>query len=174
MTKYQGRGTYINEITADRMLSVTGLSSLLDRSGVIQLLEARELVEPSIVELSAQRKTDAELEALGELLEKLEQAIQENDHTHYSEADHEFHLFISQMSKNPFLEVMMRNISEALAIQQMEVFSLKKDDTIRISGESQKYHKKIFTAIKEGNPEKAKRSMVLHLKSIERFMKRNL
>ncbi len=174
LTKYQGRGTYINEITADRMLSVTGLSSLLDRSGVIQLLEARELVEPLIVELSAQRKTDAELEALGELLEKLEQAIQENDHTHYSEADHEFHLFISKMSKNPFLEVMMRNISEALAIQQMEVFSLKKDDQIRISGESQKYHKKIFAAIKEGNPEKAKRSMVLHLKSIERFMKRNL
>lgn len=174
LTKYQGRGTYINEITADRMMSATGLSTLLDRSGIIQLLEARGLVEPLIVQLSAERKTEAELTALGEMLEELEQAIQKNDHTRYSQADHEFHLYISKMSKNPFLEVMMRNISEALAIQQMEVFSLKKDDQIRIGGESQKYHKRIFAAIKEGNPEKAKRNMVLHLRSIERFMKRNL
>jgi GntR family transcriptional repressor for pyruvate dehydrogenase complex len=174
LTKYQGRGTYINEITPSRILSATELSSLLDRSGVIQLLEARELVEPSIVELSAKRRTDRELESLGQLLEELEQASQQNDHTHYSEADHQFHLLTTRMSKNPFLEVMMRNISEALVIQQIGVFSLKKDEQIRISAESQKYHKRIFAAIKEGNPEKAKRSMLLHLKSIERFMKRNL
>ena len=59
LTKYQGRGTYINEITAERMMSATGLSTLLDRSGIIQLLEARKLVEPLIVGLSAERKTEA-------------------------------------------------------------------------------------------------------------------
>jgi DNA-binding FadR family transcriptional regulator len=69
---------------------------------------------------------------------------------------------------------MMRNISQALFIQQMEVFSLKKDDQKQISAESQKFHKRIYAAIKEGNSEKAKSSMLLHLKSIERFMKRNL
>jgi len=153
LTKYQGRGTYINKFTASTMMSATGFSTFLDRSGVVQLLEAREL---------------------GELLLKLEQAEQENDHTRYSEADHEFHLLISRMSKNPFLEVMMRNISQALFIQQMEVFSLKKDDQKQISAESQKFHKRIYAAIKEGNSEKAKSSMLLHLKSIERFMKRNL
>ena len=174
LTKYQGRGTYINEFTASTMMSATEFSTLLDRSGVVQLLEARELVEPAIVELSAQRKTDAELESLSELLLKLEQAEQENDHTRYSEADHEFHLLISRMSKNPFLEVMMRNISQALFIQQMEVFSLKKDDQKQISAESQKFHKRIYAAIKEGNSEKARSSMLLHLKSIKRFMKRNL
>jgi len=174
LTKYQGRGTYINEITADRMMSTTGLSTLLDRSGIIQLLEARALVEPLIVGLSAERKTAAELTALEQLLNELEQALGKHDHTHYSQADLKFHLYISKMSKNPFLEVMMRNLSEALAIQQMEVFSLKKDDQIRIGGESQKYHKRIFAAIKEGNTEKAKRNMLLHLQSIERFMKRNL
>jgi GntR family transcriptional repressor for pyruvate dehydrogenase complex len=174
LTKYQGRGTYINQITADSMMSTTELGVLLDRSSVVKLLEARELVEPSIVELSAQRKTDTEIESLGKLLQKLEQAQRENDHTGYSVADHEFHLFISKMSKNPFLEVMMRNISEALAVQQMEVLSLKDDDQKRISMESQKYHKRIFMAIREGNAEKARRSMSLHLKSIERFMKQNL
>ena len=174
LTKYQGRGTYINEITAERMIPTAELSTLLDRSGIIQLLEARELVEPLIVGLSAERKTEAELKALEKLLQELEQAVQKNDHTHYSQADHEFHLYISKMSKNSFLEVMMRNISEALAIQQLEVFSLKKDDQIRIGAESQRYHKRIYAAIKEGDTEKAKRNMVLHLRSIERFMKRNL
>jgi len=78
------------------------------------------------------------------------------------------------MSKNPFLEVMMRNISEPLAIQQMEVISLEPEDQKRISDNSQKYHRKIFTAIKEGDTQNARRSMELHLESIERFMKKNL
>jgi GntR family transcriptional repressor for pyruvate dehydrogenase complex len=174
LTKYQGRGTYINDITPENMISSADFGTLLDRSGVLQLLEARKLVETAIVGLSAQRRTEAELVALGELLEELEQANRENNHVHYSKADHEFHLYISKISKNQFLEVMMRNISEPLAIQQMEVISLKQDDQVRISEESQQFHRKIFAAIQEGDTEKARQSMELHLESIERFMQKNL
>lgn len=174
LTKYQGRGTFINDITANNMLSSSEFGTLLDRAAVLQLLEARKLVETVIAGLSAKRRTMEELEVLQQLLEDLEEANRENNHVHYSEADHEFHLFISKMSKNPFLEVMMRNISEPLAIQQMEVISLEPEDQKRISDNSQKYHRKIFTAIKEGDPQNARRSMELHLESVERFMKKNL
>jgi GntR family transcriptional repressor for pyruvate dehydrogenase complex len=174
LTKYQGRGTYINDITADNMISSSEFGTLLDRAAVLQLLEARKLVETAIVGLSAERRTMEELEVLQQLLEELEEANRENNHVHYSKADHEFHLFISKMSKNPFLEVMMRNISEPLAIQQMEVISLKPEDQKRISDKSQKYHRKIFADIKEGDPQSAKRSMGLHLESVEKFMKKNL
>lgn len=174
LTKYQGRGTFINNITADKMMTATELGTFLDRSGVLQLLEARKLVETVIVGLSAQRRTEAELQALEELLEELERANGENDHVHYAEADHEFHLYISAMSKNPFLEVMMRNISGPLAIQQMEVISLQPDDQIRILEESQGYHRKIFAAMKDKDSEKARKNMELHLESVERFMRKNL
>ena len=174
LTKYQGRGTYINDITPGNMISSADLGTLLDRTGVLHLLEARKLVETVIVGLSAERRTEEELLRLEKLLQDLERANIENNHVRYSEADHEFHLFISKMSRNPFLEFMMRNISDPLAIQQMEVMSLKPEDQMRISQESQGYHREIFNAIKERNPEQAKHSMKLHLESIERFMKDNL
>ena len=138
------------------------------------MIEARMLIEPVIVGLSARRKTTEEVEILAKLMDELEIASSKHNHTRYAEVDHEFHLFIGKMSKNPFLEVMMSNISRPLALQQMEVISLEKREQVRISAESQKYHSRIFEAIKEGNAEKASKSMALHLQSISRFMKRNL
>jgi GntR family transcriptional repressor for pyruvate dehydrogenase complex len=174
LTKYQGRGTYINEITAEKVIPANHVGSFLDRTAVLQLLEARKLVEPLIASLSAQRRTKAELLGLQKLLDELERANESNDHAHYSQADHEFHLLISRISKNPFLEVMMRNISAPLAVQQMEVISLKPEEQSRISAESQSLHQRIFEAIREANSQAAKESMERHLESIEKFMKRNL
>jgi len=68
LTKYQGRGTYINDITADKMISGSEFGTLLGRAAVLQLLEARKLVETVIVGLSAERRTMEELEVLQELL----------------------------------------------------------------------------------------------------------
>ena len=174
LTKYQGRGTYINDISADSMITSSEFGALLDREAVLQLLEARKLVETAIVGLSAQRRTEEQLSALEELLEEMEKAKRENDHEHYYEADHEFHLLISKMSRNPFLEVMMRNISKPLAIQQMEVIAFKPGDQKRISNDCHRCHRKIFTAIKEKDPQEAKRSIELHLENVERFMEKNL
>lgn len=174
LTKYQGRGTYINSITAQEVIPANQMGSLLDKTAVLQLLEARKLVEPLIASLSAQRRTHAELQTLQKRLDELEQANTTNDHELYSRADHEFHLFISKMSKNEFLEVMMRNISAPLAVQQMEVISLKPEEQDRISAESQSLHQRIFDAIRDGDPQAAKSSMELHLESVETFMKKNL
>ncbi len=52
--------------------------------------------------------------------------------------------------------------------------SLKPKEQNRISKTSQEFHKKIFKAIKVGDNEKAKNNMLLHLESIEDFMKKNL
>jgi GntR family transcriptional repressor for pyruvate dehydrogenase complex len=174
LTKYQGRGTYINDISAEKVITANHLGSILDRTAVLQLLEARKLVEPLIASLSAQRRTQAELLGLQKLLDELEQANQSNNHEHYSRADHEFHLFISKISKNPFLEVMMRNISAPLAVQQMEVISLKPEEQARISAESQALHQRIFDAIRDADSQAAKEGMERHLESIEKFMKKNL
>jgi len=174
LTNYKGRETYINAITAQEVIPANQMGSLLDKTAVLQLLEARKLVEPLIASLSAQRRTKAELQTMQKLLDELEQANNGKDHELYSRADHEFHLFISKMSKNEFLEVMLRNISAPLAVQQMEVISLKPEEQHRISAESQSLHQRIFDAIREADPQAAKDSMELHLESIETFMKKNL
>jgi GntR family transcriptional repressor for pyruvate dehydrogenase complex len=174
LTKYQGRGTFINTITAQEVIPANNMGSLLDKTAVLHLLEARKLIEPLIASLSAQRRTQAELQVLQRLLDELEQANTANDHMLYSRTDHEFHLLISKMSKNEFLEVMMRNISAPLAVQQMQVISLKPKEQGRISSESQSLHHRIFDAIRDGDPQAAKNSMELHLESVESFMKKNL
>jgi DNA-binding FadR family transcriptional regulator len=107
-------------------------------------------------------------------MDELEKAGKKRNHVSYAEADHQFHLFLGKMSKNPFLEVMMRNISKPLALQQMEVISLEEEEQARIAAESQKYHRKIFEAVKQGDKDRARKSMALHLKSVSDFMKKNL
>jgi GntR family transcriptional repressor for pyruvate dehydrogenase complex len=174
LTKYQGRGTYINELGARDLIPANQLGSFLDKPAVLQLLEARELIEPLIAGLAAERRTEAELERLHELLDSMRQANSANDHEGYSRADHEFHLLISAMSRNQFLEVMMRNISEPLAVQQMEVIALKPGEQARISAESQRLHQGIFEAIREADAQVARHRMQQHLEKTKAFMKDNL
>lgn len=68
----------------------------------------------------------------------------------------------------------MTAIQESLATQQMEIFSIREDEQIKIAKESQYYHKKILATIQDKDSEQAKRNIYLHLRSIEQFIEKTL
>ncbi len=150
------------------------LGKLLSKTGVLELLESRRYLETAVSELAAERRNEQDLLHLEELVQEMEQAEKEHDHVTHSEKDRQFHLLISKMSNNSFLELMMKAIQESLATQQMEVFSFQEDDQIQIAEESQYYHRKILEAIQDKDSEQAKSNIYLHLRSIEQFMEKTL
>ena len=150
------------------------LGKLLSKAGVLELLEARRYLETAVAELAAKRRNEKDLLHLEELVQEMEQAEKEHDHVIHSEKDKQFHLLISKMSNNSFLELMMTAIQESLATQQMEIFSIREDEQIKIAKESQYYHKKILATIQDKDSEQAKRNIYLHLRSIEQFIEKTL
>lgn len=170
LSKHQGRGTYILETRLDQILPAEKLERILTKEGVLELLEARRLLEISIAGLAAERRSELDLADLRACLDEMTQYIRTSDHIRHSLADRQFHISISKASGNSFLQAMMSNIQEALVTQQEEVLSLSDEGQKRIAKASLMYHSKIYAAIADCDPGKAKEFMRAHLESVEQFL----
>jgi len=160
-----GGGRFIREVNKDALTHTENIISSLERSSILELLEAREIFETKIVELSAQRATDEEVK----VIEKIFNRVSEEGRMEYrvtedeekTELDTEFHLAIARASHNfVFINIMRLH------------FYLLKDTrkkTWQIPGrkkEQLEEHQAIFQAIKEHDSKKAAKAMLNHLRNI--------
>ena len=113
----RGNGTYVSEktgITEDPLgLQFSERSELID-----ELLEARILIEPRVVELSVLRATPEDIEELREILERIE--LKEINDEEYAELDVEFHKKIARCAHNDVLEKVVPVICDSIRTGSVE------------------------------------------------------
>jgi len=160
-----GGGRFIREVYKDKLTDTENIILSLEKSSILELLEAREIFETKIVELSAHRATDEDVKVIEEIFDRVsEEGRMEDRNTgdeEKTELDTEFHLAIARASHNfVFINIMRLH------------FDLLKDTrkkTLQIPGRREKQqeeHRAIFQAIKEHNSKKAAKTMLNHLRNI--------
>src|SRR5665648_323816 len=94
-----GGGRYIREIRKNGHSSTENIILSLEKSSILELLEAREMFEVKIAKIAAQRATPEDIELIGEALNKIneEEVLKHGKET---ESDTEFHLAIASASHN--------------------------------------------------------------------------
>ncbi|MDR3220540.1 MAG: FadR family transcriptional regulator [Candidatus Accumulibacter sp.] len=152
-----GSGSYLKE-------NIASLSHYFVRRQTAKTYELTELVEARIsleceVASLADRRVDAEgKEALKALLEHQKTL---EDAESFLKADFAFHELIARISTNFFLLEMLKTVRELLIEFNKGV--IKRPDQRLIALQ---HHQKIYRAISEENPDKARLAMSRHLKSI--------
>ncbi len=137
-------------------------SVLKEKSRTKHLYEARELIEPNLAGLAAERITETEIAKFQDYFKDIKEKIESD--TICFEDDKKFHLLLAEAAKNDFLKFLLIFILESLNADLKEYFEIE-------GRKKQSYleHLKIFKAIKENNSEKANKIMEEHL--ISRFKK---
>ncbi len=139
------------------------------RSGNVSLLEvdeARWVLEMHCVDLAARRRTEEDLAAIKNAVElSRDSAMTIAD---WLDLDLEFHTAISKAAKNQILELAMMSIHLSRPATNTVFADLL--DRQQITAQ----HQAIFEAIAEGNPEKAKDSFQLHIDGLEDARRRAL
>jgi GntR family transcriptional repressor for pyruvate dehydrogenase complex len=123
-----------------------------------ELLEARISLECEIATFAAKRVDVEGKEALKALLEHQESLEDAND---FLEADFAFHELIARISTNFFLLEMLKTIRELMLEFNMDVIKRPGQRLVALQ-----HHHKIYQAISEENPDKARLAMLKHLSSI--------
>jgi GntR family transcriptional repressor for pyruvate dehydrogenase complex len=123
-----------------------------------ELLEARISLECEVVAFAAKRVTAEGKEALKALLEHQETL---EDAGSFLKADFAFHELIARISANFFLLEMLKTIRELMLEFNMEVIKRPGQRLVALQ-----HHHKIYRAISEENPDKARLAMLRHLNSI--------
>jgi GntR family transcriptional repressor for pyruvate dehydrogenase complex len=124
--------------------------------------EFRQILEVALVSLAAEKADHLDILAMSKSIAAYEAALLNGEATH--QADIDFHTAVVMASKNPIAEMVWRSVVPPLTEQ------LRAATPVVPSGpvEGLRDHLRIFSAITERNPEKARSAMRAHLENAER------
>jgi len=159
-----GGGRFIREIRENGHNNTENIILSLEKSSILELLEAREIFEVKIAEIAAQRATLEDIEIIEEALNKMNQNEELKDDKK-TESDTEFHLAIAGASHNfVFVNIMKLHL---------DLLKETREKTWQIPGRREKQyqeHRAIFQAIKEHNSKKAEEAILKHLRNIREIV----
>ncbi len=135
----------------------------LDADKAREIYVVREAVEGLAARLAAHSITAAELRALERSLDAQEAAAAAADVAAMSRADIEFHNLVVQAGRNETLTRILRSLYGQILILRLQTLNLK--DRIR---PSLLEHKRIFAALKSGDPDRAETAARQHIQMVLR------
>jgi DNA-binding FadR family transcriptional regulator len=151
----QKRGTFVRPRAHWNLLDADVLrwrfADNADARLLDNLIEVRRIVEPAAVRLAAERRSDADLEALGTALDAMSEGS--DDPARAVEADLAFHLALMAATHNELLQRLQMVLESGLAARDRLVHDSGHGDDPEPS------HRAVFEAIRSQDPQAAEDAM---------------
>jgi GntR family transcriptional repressor for pyruvate dehydrogenase complex len=160
----KGKRTYIKSVASESMLDPLSLLIKTDTQKIFDLIEVRKAIEAWGAFLAAQRATEEDIKQLENILEEMGKAYKQGRSWEKQDAD--FHLGIAQATHNTIQTHVMSTIYDLLRESVAKVFR----DRAKVKKLIDQHHR-IFSAIKNHSPEKARERTLEHLNYVESEVK---
>jgi DNA-binding FadR family transcriptional regulator len=125
----------------------------------VQLVEVREILEPEIAALAAQRSDEDARSAMRESIGVMDAA--RLDAEAFIEGDLDFHLALAEAAANPLILSLIDSIVGLLREQRMRTYYIEGG-----AERGQYHHKRIMEAIDHRDPQGAREAMRAHLRQV--------
>ncbi|MFJ2442880.1 MULTISPECIES: FadR/GntR family transcriptional regulator [unclassified Streptomyces] len=157
----RGRGTYVN--APDQWTALEPMiraAAGLPVGGAIpeKLIEARQMIEIGAARLAATRRTEGDLADLAETLDEMRAAAEAGDTEQFVQADMAFHDVVMRASGNAFVPLLFEPFGRLLIEARRQTSAVPQIRTNAI-----RQHENVLTALRSGDPEKARLAMDEHM-----------
>lgn len=166
-----GSGSFVAADAVERVQAPgagDGAIALAHDASPTALLEARELLEPRVAALAAERgRTDPYAE---ELLERMDRAADDADGADWNECDRLFHRQVAVMTDNPVLVALADHVA---AVMDQPLWQRLRDESVAVPGRARLHaaeHRMIYEAIVAGDAEAAAFYSVQHINRVRAYM----
>ena len=162
----QGCGTFVRELTTGDFMSSLSSFLIVKKESAIELLEARLEIESSVAKMAADKGSKEKILKIEKTLIGMGKAIKSDDLAKFIERDVRFHVAVAESCEN---EIMIRivGILRRLMKQLIErVFydvAVEQHELMRVT---YAFHERVYSAIFNRDPERAKQNMQLHLSDV--------
>lgn len=163
-----GRGTFVTDISSKVVRhSFDMLVRGSNETGIKDLIEVREILEPEIAALAAVRAGSEDIESMEEAVRAMDMAM--DDPETFIEADLDFHLALAQGSNNVLIPALIDTLVELLREHRKRAASVEGG-----MSRGQPHHKIILAAIKNNDANAARNSMRGHLEQVRKEIEATL
>lgn len=157
----QGAGAYVTELETAQLVQHLDFVFSLSDTAILDLFDARKIVEVGTIELAALHISDSEIEELEACLEKSVQTM--NDPEAFLQTDLELHTLIAKIAHNPIMFRIMESI------QELGLASRRRTGYLTgVTEQSTSDHRQIVAALKARDPQAAREAMWHHLNNVEK------
>ena len=154
LTQRVGDGTYLSESAETILQEPIDFLVLLDDLSQHELFETRLMIEPELTARAAERATAEDISTLRNAIFAMERSKTTSERLN---ADMAFHEAIFRASGNRICHLLFKGIHRTLLMSMGQLSD-------RVSLEHPlRFHRRIYTAIRERNPEAARLAMQEHI-----------
>ncbi len=133
----------------------------LDRAQMMELIEARHMIEPEVAALAAARASDREFAAMRAVLDRIPALAEAGDPEQFMETDLEFHRAMAAAARNqPLMDFLAGMHEHCMRLYFISVSNKEHDR--RIINE----HEEIFAALVRRDSEGARAALRKHIESL--------
>lgn len=156
-----GSGVYVRN-GRERIVFVNPNRGTLDPDTILELLEARLLIEPHLAGLAGEQADEIRLAKIERSLKEAERYLDGgNDHM-LQLVNMKFHHAIAESAGNSLLSQIVESLIDLYAAEQLAIMMIY-DDRYRDHRE----HLEIMAAIRGGDPKSARESMRRHIQGVK-------
>lgn len=156
----QGDGTYITSLEPRQLIAHLDFVFSKDSVALVQLLEARRVVEAGNVRLAALRITESQVAELQDLVLSLADCIDDPDR--FSELDIALHNTVCAAANNFLLLQFMNVVSTLGRVSRERTGGLRE-----VREAALRDHRRLLEALRAHDPDAAERAMLNHLDHVE-------
>ncbi len=156
-----GRGAFVRTPVSDDLVPIQALRALIHRDTMIEIVEAREVLEVEMAAMAAGRATEDEMVKLAGILELMERAIGDPEESLALNA--RFHLAVGEAAHNAVLLKMLRSVRDYLDQHLREMSQTEPLMRGALAG-----HQHIYACIRSGDRACAADAMRRHLGEVRR------
>jgi len=158
---FVGRGTFVTNLSPDRVVESMTLLLRNEPHGIGHIQEARDFLEVPTARLAAERRTEAQLVRLRALAAELEE--ERGMSARLVDGDTEFHVELARATGNPVVVLLTQTIMGLLRNERLYREDL--DMSIAMPAAFAR-HREIIDAIADRDGDRAEQAMVEHLEQI--------
>jgi len=162
----QGNGTYVLVSSEEALIQPLAAALFNKKDDIRDIFYIRKIIEPHVAELAAENATPQEIEEMERILRKQEECIGHRENI--IETNSDFHNLIVKATKNRVMERLIVVLIDLLKKSREK--SLMEDENNERAKRSLEGHQRVLSAIKNGDCDAARKSMLQHLEDIEEII----
>lgn len=155
-----GSGVYVGRHIG-RLVLANPLATIPSADRLVELLQARAVIEPPVAALAALGRTDEALERMEERLAEAAELIAAGDHGRLAEVNMDFHRCLAQASGNATLAEVVESVTVVNVREQLEILHIHGDRETDLAE-----HRAILEAVRAADAELAERLTREHLDGV--------
>ncbi len=154
-----GLGTFVKTPSTTTAIHADVVTHLLSSEDLHEIQEVREILEPEVTAMAAKNASENDLNELEKILKDMADTVRDGHSTF--DLAWAFHLCVARKSGNSAMAKIVEIIHEMIKISQKPLYDQDFDGQKEVQD-----HKELLRVIKEGNPEKARVAMEIHLNDV--------